>query len=164
MNEITNIKLPWYSKKWVIILLHIAVWLLMFSLPFLLRTTYDSKPHKPEPPHYGWVYLYAATAIIWIAFFYFNAYILIPKLIYKKKYWMYFGSQLLFLVIMLAADRFFLLGFFGGRQPKGLQFLGLYFLPHLSVPVYSDKQHSLPVYRGQDAPRQTDQRPRKRKP
>jgi len=140
MNEVTNIKLPWYSKKWVIILLHIAVWLLMFSLPFLLRTTYDSKPHKPEPPHYGWVYLYAATAIIWIAFFYFNAYILIPKLIYKKKYWMYFGSQLLFLVIMLAADRFFYWVFLEADSQRGYSFWGFisfHTFPYLFIVISS---------------------------
>ncbi len=107
MDKDTQNKQAWYTKKWVTITLHTAVWILMFSLPFLLRPSYDSnKAHLQEQPHYDWLYMYSCMAIVWIAFFYANAYVFIPKYIYTKKYWLYLASQLLCILIIFGADRF----------------------------------------------------------
>ena len=77
----------WYSKKWVTVALHTAVWVLLFSLPYLLRPAYnenEAKVAQPEQAHrmiFGWT-----MNITWVIFFYFNAYVLIPGLLNQKKY------------------------------------------------------------------------------
>ena len=84
-------KIAWYSKKWVIVLLHIAVWILFFSLPFLL----SSPSRNNEPAHadpkvsaHNIIFRYVMN-LSWVIFFYLNAYFLIPKFINKKKYGLY---------------------------------------------------------------------------
>ncbi len=130
-------KLAWYSHKWVKIILHVVVWILMFNLPFLLHTNYNSgKAHAPEQPHYGWIYLYTLTALLWVAFFYANAYVFIPRFIYRKKYWQYFLVQLLFIVVMFLVDR---LLFWAFLEPEGIRnysimgFVAFHTFPYLFV-------------------------------
>jgi len=87
-------KSHWYSRTWVKILLHIAVWVILFCLPFLLFTSYRDKPHNSDQKT-GVTVLYLCKAFIWISFFYINAYLFIPRFIYKKRYWQFFGMQVL---------------------------------------------------------------------
>jgi len=86
MNIAQNdIKPAWYSRKWPQIFLHTVIWISLFSLPFLLR---PSEQHGPEPEsdermkHIH----YVLTSVLLIGFFYLNAEVLIPKLIYRRKY------------------------------------------------------------------------------
>jgi sensor histidine kinase YesM len=75
----------WYSKKWVNVLLHAAAWVLLFSLPYLLRPSLnEGRVQRPEPPlmHLR----YAINNLIYVGFFYLNALWLIPHFIYKRKY------------------------------------------------------------------------------
>jgi len=83
-------KAAWYSKKWVIILLHVAAWTFYFSLPYLLRSPENERP-GPKPSHdadagfyFSWIMNFT-----WAILFYFNAYVLIPRYIYRKKYWQF---------------------------------------------------------------------------
>src|SRR3712207_611069 len=91
----------WASKKWFTILLHIAFWVLLFSLPSLLRPARDTtQPEKPE--NAGFFFQYLVNFFSWICLFYVNAYILIPKLIYQKKYVNYALAHIpLFVVLFL---------------------------------------------------------------
>jgi sensor histidine kinase YesM len=80
-------KAAWYSKKWVIILLHVAAWTFYFSLPYLLRSPENERP-GPKPSHdadagfyFSWIMNFT-----WATLFYFNAYVLIPRYIHRKKY------------------------------------------------------------------------------
>lgn len=78
----------WYSKKWVIVTLHIAVWVLIFSLPYILRPSFsDNKPQKADPPlaHLR----YALNDLIYVGIFYLNAGLLMPKFFHKRKYKQY---------------------------------------------------------------------------
>jgi len=90
-------KKAWYEKKWITILLHITAWVLLFSLPYLLRPQNPNEPARPQNPND------TINTIIWwtgdlmlIGFFYLNAVLIIPRLFYKKKYALYtlaiFGS------------------------------------------------------------------------
>jgi two-component system, LytTR family, sensor kinase len=79
-------KAAWYTKKWVTVLLHTAAWTLLFSLPYLLRSPENEKPQassaaKGAGSYFSWIMNFS-----WVAVFYFNAYVLIPRFIYKKKY------------------------------------------------------------------------------
>src|SRR5436305_15204766 len=85
----------WYKRKWVIVLLHTAVWLLIFMLPILLSQSlqHTHKTHV-EVDRSWFVYLTAFTDIIWVILFYLNAFVLIPKFIYRRKLSYYVFVQL----------------------------------------------------------------------
>lgn len=83
-----------YHNKWIILFLHIMAWTLVFSLPYLLRHSYDnsgdSRFHGP-PPFNGVTIL---INISWITLFYLNSEVLVARLINKRKYLYYGLSQL----------------------------------------------------------------------
>ncbi|MEO6730801.1 MAG: histidine kinase [Ferruginibacter sp.] len=78
----------WYTKKWVIVLLHSASWILLFSLPFLLRPSYTpSTVVKEQPANETLNFIISRVSdLVLICFFYLNALVLIPRLLYKKRY------------------------------------------------------------------------------
>lgn len=91
--------MKWFSlqKKWVNVLLHAVVWLALFSLPFLLRPTDERQTAHPQ--QIGFLYLYFINCASWISFFYLNAYLLFPRLIYSRQYKRY---SLVLLLVFIA--------------------------------------------------------------
>ena len=54
----------WITKKWVTALLHAVCWLVMFSLPFLLRTQYNKTEHRaPQPDDEVLSYFYIVSSV-----------------------------------------------------------------------------------------------------
>lgn len=97
-------KLQWYNKKWVQVLFHLLFWVILFSLPYLLKP-YDNEKHASE--HHddaGFTYLYFTHIIVWMGVFYINAFLLVPKLIYLKKFWKYCITHIILLVLVLLID------------------------------------------------------------
>ena len=92
----------WYSKKWVTVLLHIAAWILLFSLPYLLRPSLNNNRPVTQDSQPALVHLrYAINNLIYIGFFYLNAGWLIPQFIYKRKYKQYAAILIIsFITIM----------------------------------------------------------------
>lgn len=87
----------WYKRKWVIAALHAAVWALLFLFPALIeKSVHDTKP-EPVVDKSWFTYLSIFSDLLWVAFFYLNAYVLIPKLAYKKRFIAY-GTILLFIL------------------------------------------------------------------
>ena len=85
----------WYSKKWVTVLLHTAAWVLLFSLPYLLRPSLNnSNPAKQDSGSALMFLRYVLNNLIYIGFFYLNVGLLIPQFIYKRKYKQYAGIVL----------------------------------------------------------------------
>ncbi len=88
--------ITWYKRKWVTILLHAAVWQLLFLFPLLLQqSVHDAHPKHVEVDRNLFVYLSFFTDILWVALFYLNAIVLIPKLVYKRKFLFYVLLQIL---------------------------------------------------------------------
>ena len=89
-------KIPWHAKKWITILLHSTAWILLFSLPYLLRPPYV--PNEPGRVEYqNSTLIFIVTPIInlmLIIFFYINALSLIPTFFYKRKYFFYTSAIL----------------------------------------------------------------------
>lgn len=86
----------WYNKKWAVILLHATAWVLLFSLPSLLRPTYNHEetPHRETlSPALSFLF-WNIMNITWVAFFYLNALFLMKRFTYKRKYWQYAVTQL----------------------------------------------------------------------
>lgn len=82
----------------MIVALHAAVWTLLFLLPVLLqKSVQDAKNNHNRGDNSSFIYLSVFTDIIWIAVFYFNAYVLMPKLFYKRRLWLYTFIQLIIL-------------------------------------------------------------------
>jgi two-component system, LytTR family, sensor kinase len=93
-TEHSDIKQPWYSAKWAQIIIHSLVWITLFSLPFAMRPSND--PHRAPSSDEGlWHIHYILQAILLICFFYLNARVLIPKLIYRGRYWNFAAITLL---------------------------------------------------------------------
>ncbi len=95
-------KAAWYSKKWVTVSLHVAAWLLVFALPYLLRTPENEKPSTRES-HGNDTGFYFSLIMngSWILLFYFNAFVLIPRFIYKKKYWQFTVAHIVTFAVVL---------------------------------------------------------------
>ena len=70
------------------VLLHALFWLVIYSLPFLLRSQYDSSRKVPSADD-GFLYFYIVSSIAWVIFFYANAYVFLPAFIQKKKFSFY---------------------------------------------------------------------------
>jgi hypothetical protein len=61
-------KLDILSRKWVIVLLHIAFWLLLYTLPFLLRPSYDNQASENRARESGAILFYIINNLLWIGF------------------------------------------------------------------------------------------------
>jgi sensor histidine kinase YesM len=83
-------KAAWYTKKWIVVLLHVIAWVVLFTIPKLLIPSYEGhdKPKELPKPFNDLVFIIIIN-FSWIALFYINSLVLIPRLIYRKKYWMY---------------------------------------------------------------------------
>jgi two-component system, LytTR family, sensor kinase len=95
--------LKWYSKKWVTVVLHIAVWGLLFSLPYILKPSLgENRPASEQRSEPALVHLrYIINDLIYISLFYFNAAVLIPRFINKRRYRQYAAVILASFVIIL---------------------------------------------------------------
>src|ERR1700712_4071746 len=111
-------KAAWYTKKWVIVLLHMAAWTFFISLPYLLRSPENDKPHEHKEPdnHNPVFYFFVLMSATWAASFYLNAYILIPRLIYKKKYWQFTMAHVATFVCTMIVKYFLSLLFFSSSN------------------------------------------------
>ncbi|MFT3910773.1 MAG: histidine kinase [Ferruginibacter sp.] len=77
----------WYQKKWIAVLIHVLAWVLLFSLPYLLKPSYNpDQPKHAEPVStLASFFVARATDLLLISFFYFNAIILMPRFLFKRK-------------------------------------------------------------------------------
>jgi two-component system, LytTR family, sensor kinase len=105
---------PRYSRRWVSILTHVAVWVIVLALPYLLNSHHDdSRPQQPGHYEREFLYLNFFTNFLWIAPFYLNAYVLMPRLFYRKKYVVYVAVLALLFSAILSIHAFLFMGVFG---------------------------------------------------
>ena len=108
-------KAAWYTKKWVNILLHLAAWVFFISLPYLLRRSDNDQhndDHKEKNNNDPFFYFFMCMTITWAICFYLNAYVLIPRLIYKKKYWQFAVAHVFTFAATMVVKNFLSLIFF----------------------------------------------------
>lgn len=80
----------WYDNKTARVLTHIVVWAIVLSLPYLLSGHHRmARTHEDEIRERSFFYLNQITNVLWIAPFYLNAYVLTPRLFYRRKYALY---------------------------------------------------------------------------
>jgi two-component system, LytTR family, sensor kinase len=120
---------PWYTKKWVAVSLHVLCWILFFAFPFLLRSVADDDNRRPESLNrYGFYYLHFADNILRVLLFYANAYLFIPRMIYRGKIVQYAVLLLLSMAVLLGFNWVFFNLFIEGLEYKPWNFL-LFHLP-----------------------------------
>ena len=90
-----NIKI----NKRFILLMHLAAWAIIFSLPYIFSSEYSSAKDQEDLVYQK---LNTITNFLWMGLFYLNALILMPQLFHKKKYPLYIFVLLFsFCLIML---------------------------------------------------------------
>jgi len=96
-------KKAWYNEKWAIVTMHITAWVVLFSLPYLLRPTYSAAQQVQRLPDNETAKFITARIndLFLIVFFYLNALVWFPRFIYRKKYLLYFLSLLSYFGVLL---------------------------------------------------------------
>lgn len=96
----------WYTKKWFLVTLHVVCWLLVFTLPYLLRPSFDDSFKDIISRRIKGIYaITIINRLIWVALFYLNARVLTPIFIYKKRYWAFVGILVAIFGALFLIDR-----------------------------------------------------------
>jgi len=115
-------KTPWYSKKWTAVLLHTAAWAVFFTLPYLLRGP-NNNPKPIEHRNENFDILFPTIMdLTWMGFFYLNAFVLIPKLVYQRKFWL-FALSLVLIFSWIVAEGWMLYSMLGNPDFRFRQFV-----------------------------------------
>lgn len=93
------------ANKSIVIMLHVLFWILLFALPYLLRPSFDSPRQLVEQNRENLGYLVTINHLIWVGLFYFNAYWVVPRVIYKKKFRHYIVVLLAVFSLLFIIDR-----------------------------------------------------------
>jgi two-component system, LytTR family, sensor kinase len=89
----------WYRTKWVTYIVHISLWVLLFFLPFVLRPTLEANKQPLHPQNFYFVY--GINFLTYVAVFYLNASLLIPRFVNHHQYKTYFLSLILLTGVLL---------------------------------------------------------------
>lgn len=97
-------------KNWInqykIPLIHILVWAAFFLLPIILASSEFSESEHEREEYDQFFYLNIINKFLMVGFFYLNTQILIPKLLYSKRYISFLFSQVSVFFILLLLDSF----------------------------------------------------------
>jgi hypothetical protein len=92
---------PWYFRKWAIVILHSIAWILLFSLPYLLRPPFEANKTTTVNPDEGALNLLHRMVEGWLVLsFYLNERLLMPRLAHGHRWWAFALTHLgLFMVL-----------------------------------------------------------------
>ncbi len=93
-------KFNFLQKRWAIILIHSVCWIILFTLPFFLRSSYKHENHKPQPGDVAMIYFYITSSLIWIILFYVHAYVFMPVVLRSKRVGWFIILQVLALAVI----------------------------------------------------------------
>lgn len=97
----------WYSKKWVIISLHVLFWTLFFLTPFLIKFSVAHNSSFNAEKDVGNIYTAVfLDNLLRALIFYVNAYFLIPRLAYARRFGQYLVALLVALCLLILWNQF----------------------------------------------------------
>ncbi|MEP6465334.1 MAG: histidine kinase [Parafilimonas sp.] len=142
------------SKKWVIVLLHAICWIVLFCLPFLLRTSYKSEHKAPQPDDAAFLTFYFVSSIAWVILFYINAYVFLPFLLRSKKVFQFIILQVLALATVFFTHWLYFRLFILDQPFKAVNFFTYNIFPYFFILASStayfmllDRQHNEKIIR-----------------
>jgi two-component system LytT family sensor kinase len=97
----------WYTKKWVVISLHVLFWILILVFPYLVKVSveHDSNSHADKGADNFYLAL-TLQNLMRALLFYVNAYFFIPKLAYTRRFGQYLTAMLVTFCLLTAWNRF----------------------------------------------------------
>jgi sensor histidine kinase YesM len=92
------------QRKWLLMALHLVIWVVYFSLPQLMRRAphvHGPGKRRSMPPvdDSMWIYFLTLENLLLIPIFYLNAYYILPALIRKKQYLFLFCTEIVLFLI-----------------------------------------------------------------
>ncbi|MCM4150454.1 GHKL domain-containing protein [Arenibacter sp. N53] len=117
-------------KKYQKVIVHILVWTALFFLPYILALQVEEGGPRSELTR-RILHLNSIMNIFWATTFYLNTLVLVPRLLFQKKIFLFFLGNITFFAGILLLNRW-LYGVLITEQPysffKGIVFNGLPFL------------------------------------
>ncbi len=93
------------KKNWITISLHILIWLMIFITPYIFnRNPENGSPVHEDRDQNNFLFLNTVLNFIWVGIFYFNSGILIPRLVYKRKIFLYVSILVAAYCLAILAD------------------------------------------------------------
>jgi sensor histidine kinase YesM len=83
---------------------HVLCWGFLFALPYLLRPSFDASRKLIEENRQYLEYLVMINRVIWVGLFYFNAFVIVPRVIYKRKFRTYIVVLLVIFLTLFLID------------------------------------------------------------
>lgn len=96
------------KKRWAVIALHLLIWLIVFMIPYIFSADMEGAHRREDNDRQRFLYLNTALNFFWVALFYTNVSLLLPRLVYKRKTSLYVLTLLgIFCAMVLVDDVFF---------------------------------------------------------
>jgi two-component system, LytTR family, sensor kinase len=130
-TQIKNRNLSQWRKKWVGISMHILIWLIVFLIPYIFSANLEGGHQQDDADRRQFLYLNTGMTCFWVMVFYFNAGVLFPQLVYKRKIGVYILALAGLLCIVVLLDRFFFFLFIDHRVFSIFHSIGQNFIPFL---------------------------------
>jgi sensor histidine kinase YesM len=113
--------------------IHIIVWAIIFSLPYI----FSPPGTNNNPKQNAFLGFISITTFFWMGLFYFNANVLIPEFLYKRKYLVYLGLVVLMYGTAILAFSFLFKILLPDAPFKFLSTAGWNILPFLFIIMVS---------------------------
>jgi two-component system LytT family sensor kinase len=91
-------------KGWITIAMHVLIWLIVFLIPYIFSADMQNNSHHKNKNESEFLYLNTGLNIFWVVLFYFNAGLLLPKLIYRRKTGLYILALIVCFSMMVLLD------------------------------------------------------------
>ncbi len=124
----------WYKKKWARIIQHVFIWLILFSLPFLLRQSFNNERRTSmDDAEKAFAAFTVFSDILWIGLFYLNANFLIKRYLYTRKVALYLILQVLVLLFIMTMHYAYFNAFIPSRPFLVRNFFLFNIFPYLFI-------------------------------
>ena len=130
-------KLKFLTSKWIVVFLHVALWALFVSYPYIIRQSFgDQHPGGRKTNIYFEIHN-LISFITWISLFYVNAYLLMPLFFNKKKFDKYGLVLLLTFLVLFCINYLSFSALMPGTKFKIAGSILFYLIPSFFVLIWS---------------------------